>query len=908
MPEIVSTAVTKIYENTNLTVKARIDKRDVESIEEVTFKFLKDGEQFEEKTIPMSQGHHSPDHTTVSHTVKAPAVPDDKDRYFLDYHYFYKVKSAASAESESLQNFPSSRIQVFPRVAQLKVTDKDGKAFPNFEFMVEQDGQRSEVRKTVVSDTPNAKGETIPAGSCEFNLGLFPNFRIVPSPPYDIAEETVGTGRKREIKGAIGFRAIFAAPKKANIKQYVNYDVENLGQGGYGHAVTIEVGVHPDELPFLKADDSNEVHFRVTYGPAGAPFVKSERDDADHPTKVTKVSDADATATIEEKEAKKKYEGKVKLTDGAGKFVVGLGKAGGDTCTVEISGSPKFLTDNLSSDSTLQFENWRRVYYELLMPDCIQDRVFPPAAQAFEKLGQQLFIEFIQHEAHVFDALEAAGAGTIAEASFLGNASIQAGLVYILSPRNWRTMPRGQAWSEEYPGRTLLIIACDALLKWRRDTEDSKKGTSDFSGTVTEATCTVNIEDKFSGVFMPASGDDGSDGIAEIRWTADISKDDSVCKYTPALEIKDVRDALPLPVELYVELDAGENFPPLAVPIVFRRLSYPDLDMAGATTVAKAGEADDGKVTLKEPTLGKELTISGGVASGTPDELDGFFKKLFSEGHDQLAASEEANKFTIEVHAKTGTDALDERIRAVVHEAEKAYERTFGHDQHVFKGELTEDSVSALQSFVNGLLADHFVLYTVNAKVSVTIQCPKSTGHGEDDCLKAVKDKLQEVFDAAKKEFSYHPGLDKDGQPLGGSCAMIEATIWPDAESNKPTSTLREWHFQLPETLANGMPGPVSFVGTGKTADKCPVKIEFSVLPHEQSVGEVDGKLIAWVCDPAVGAKRLMGLCLRRIAAVEDKASLEHGHSGGKPGDCLADAETLCDNCAAWGRARNLIL
>src|SRR5579862_3069409 len=88
MPEVTSNAVTKIYENTQLTVKAKIDKKDTKSIEEVTFKFLKDGEQFEEKTIPISEGTENGEYTIVSHAVQAPAVPDVKDRYFLDYHYF----------------------------------------------------------------------------------------------------------------------------------------------------------------------------------------------------------------------------------------------------------------------------------------------------------------------------------------------------------------------------------------------------------------------------------------------------------------------------------------------------------------------------------------------------------------------------------------------------------------------------------------------------------------------------------------------------------------------------------------------------------------------------------------------------------------------------------------------------
>src|SRR2546425_474409 len=206
-----STGITKIYENSNLTVEARIDKREVASIEEITFKFLTDGEQFEEQTIPMSHAKTVGDHAIVRHVVKAPPVADGKGSYFLDYHYFYRVKNK-DASTDVLQDFPASRIQVFPRFAQLKVTDKDGNAFPGFQFAVEQNGERGEVRKTFASNTRNAKGETIPAGSCEFNLGLFQGFRVIPMPPYDITEEVVSTGRKREIKGTVNFRAAFVAP------------------------------------------------------------------------------------------------------------------------------------------------------------------------------------------------------------------------------------------------------------------------------------------------------------------------------------------------------------------------------------------------------------------------------------------------------------------------------------------------------------------------------------------------------------------------------------------------------------------------------------------------------------------------------------------------------------------------
>src|SRR5438552_18976680 len=79
----------------------------------------------------MSHAKTVGDHAIVRHVVKAPPVADGKGSYFLDYHYFYRVKNK-DASTDVLQDFPASRIQVFPRFAQLKVTDKDGNAFPGF--------------------------------------------------------------------------------------------------------------------------------------------------------------------------------------------------------------------------------------------------------------------------------------------------------------------------------------------------------------------------------------------------------------------------------------------------------------------------------------------------------------------------------------------------------------------------------------------------------------------------------------------------------------------------------------------------------------------------------------------------------------------------------------------------------
>ena len=53
-------------------------------------------------------------------------------------------------------------------------------------------------------------------------------------------EEVEEEGRKREIKGGVGFRAMFIAPDAGPVKQYVNFDSESAGQTGIGNAVTVE--------------------------------------------------------------------------------------------------------------------------------------------------------------------------------------------------------------------------------------------------------------------------------------------------------------------------------------------------------------------------------------------------------------------------------------------------------------------------------------------------------------------------------------------------------------------------------------------------------------------------------------------------------------------------------------------
>ena len=283
-------------------------------------------------------------------------------------------------------------------------------------------------------------------------------------------------------------------------------------------------------------------------------------------------------------------------------------------------------------------------------------------------------------------------------------------------------------------------------------------------------------------------------------------------------------------------------------------------------------------------------------------KIEGFFKTLFKDGKSKLGASEGANKFTIEIHGGNGEDHRRMRVIELKHALEDAYDRTFNHEQYDFKKDIDPAETANIQHFVDGLLNDPAALGEVKAKVCVRIVCAKDAKHGVDDCFKAVKDKLKELFDATAKEFESHPGLDPDNQFAAreGDCTLAEITIVED-------SSLNEWHFKLPAVLQDGTLGPGSFIGPEKTAQQCPIKFELKFQPHEESQGEADGKLIAWACGNPMTERQLIPLLIKGFKGVKDDACLDHGHGkDGMPGQCMISDGELCAKCVAFGRSKNL--
>lgn len=600
----------KIYEGSTVLVKASMAPEQAKQLKSLTFKFLADGEPAKaddaskgsefEKTYNAVGADGS-----IEHRVQAPKVPGEKDTYVLTYHIFYEVEGAGGKLIKN-QELSVKQFQVFPRTAKLKAVwdkgDNAGKAFPDFRFKLMQAGaQVGEAKHTLAHDTQNVNGETIPAGSAEFNLEMIPGYAIVQESPWEIVSGAADAKDKRSyaVKGDLKFRAAFLNPPAGRMKQYVNLDIADQGQGGEGHEVIVEVGVAGD----APVSGKQEIHFRAAFGPeAGGALAKSKRKDPEHPTKADKADKADKTV-IEEKKANESYEGKIGLENGRGRIKLCLGRAGGDTCKLEIAGSDKFLKDKtVAPDQSLEFENWRRVHYEMMVPDSLSDEALDADSlelrsdfqQRLEALGRQVFVEFEHDGTLVFDMAGTADHGALGPKRFFGLAGGEKP-AYVLSGRNWRQVPRGQAWGAENPQKTLYISLCDLILKWKKDTKDEGAGPKDFSGTLKSKTGVVNAQERFQGMFMPFSGYDGGYGITDVTWTADIAKGDGVCKIKPELAVKEIRYEFVPSEEALVELSCGPAFG-VSVEIAFA--AGADGKFAGKLDAAQAESIEQAAATV----------------------------------------------------------------------------------------------------------------------------------------------------------------------------------------------------------------------------------------------------------------------------------------------------------------------
>ncbi len=316
---------TDIFEKSVITFRGQILSGH-KSARSATFKVFKNGQPFAAPSAPLVDGKCELPWT-------APDVPDNDDDYTLTF----------KMEIEGREYNIAERYKVWPRwvhLAALRATDL--KPFQHFKLRAKQAGGDD----LTLTDLE---------GECIVYLKKPAPFTIAAEPPGEIKEWVVGRGRKRIFKAVRRFKAEFVAPKKTGkaVEQIVNLATADEGRDAKGSLVVVKVGAEGDtaRAPDDRVGHEGDVIF------IKAKFGRQSKRNSPLPS----LRDALEVAHTPDG---KEYTAKVKLGPRGepAKFKLELGYAGGDTCELSIGST------DAASDATIQFVNWRKLFYQLTLP------------------------------------------------------------------------------------------------------------------------------------------------------------------------------------------------------------------------------------------------------------------------------------------------------------------------------------------------------------------------------------------------------------------------------------------------------------------------------------------------------------------------------------------------------------
>ena len=335
-----------VLETQEISVVALLRQGEPKSTD-VEFKFKQDGKAIPEKPeykVKLLGDEWSSEGKAAACKLVAPVVPADKPKSLIEYSVTHEKRVLSPAE----------QIFVWPKSGKLKAFEPDGKTpLARFAFKVKQGTKESAALRA--ND----------AGEAEFQLAPGLDFTIVAAAPFEIQSTDTKKLRELVIKAERKFTATFAlpaVPDTGNIKQWVNQASVSDGQTGFGKTVVVKLAANEDLLnPKADRIAGPGVFAYLTAIFSGPGGKHSPR--VDPAAKRELVAGKQITDVVEDPVIKGKFTAKVELKlDGSGSFELTLGKAGGDTCTISI-GATKGRTD-----STLVFENWRKVYYVIHAP------------------------------------------------------------------------------------------------------------------------------------------------------------------------------------------------------------------------------------------------------------------------------------------------------------------------------------------------------------------------------------------------------------------------------------------------------------------------------------------------------------------------------------------------------------
>ena len=402
-------ALKNAYDDDKIPLKAKVTGAPlaVNKIKQAIFKITLDKEGTESTeapiTVPVAGGFPN---AVATHEFVLKPVDDGSDYYDLKY----KAEITPPAKSAILVDGEDD-FRVWPAKPSITFAADDGKAHKKVRFRLVRAGKDSAV-KTAGDD--GKWSESVGQNAWEIKV----------ESPWELEGAPVthkGKVRTYKVKKN-PYKVEFISPKPADptltTKQYVNLDVDPNGWSEnkpFGRTMSFTVGAVGDtartgEARLGKQDDL--VYIEVNFTP------QTKRNDPRPQVVAAGLDGAPVAANTD-----KKWTGKIKLgANGQATFSVDLGFAGGDVCEVKVG------ADNTCADATLKFENWRRLFYEVMYADImipsLQDvgggkhDLAKGITDLVTSRLADVFIEYQRKASHKYTKAQA-GAGTIVSGDYI---------------------------------------------------------------------------------------------------------------------------------------------------------------------------------------------------------------------------------------------------------------------------------------------------------------------------------------------------------------------------------------------------------------------------------------------------------------------------------------------------------
>ncbi|RMG09523.1 MAG: carboxypeptidase regulatory-like domain-containing protein [Planctomycetota bacterium] len=438
-----------------------------------------------------------------------PKVADvTKDPDALSYEVYYQIEYEADGTCQRAMGFAED-ITVWTRQVKITAKDPDGKPLPEAKIEVYQGDTCEEGNRTV--------RRTDSQGTFTFDLRQPAKVLVQFLAPYNLLEWLKGDeqkGRERECK-------VEKKPYKAEIwshpaatgkvRHYVNLP-ESADEPHHGHLLKLRVGAKGDKgkREGLSAQPGDKIHFRI---------------------KLSEVKRSDPEVCLKVNGVKvpmpgdREWKGEAELRADSGEAYkpveldLELGYEGGVQVEIKVGATPD------CADQTLTLETWRRLYYELMAPQMLTDKLNAAGTWADGTTGYDLptairskvterlapaFIEYLCHKAHVY-ADGKAPQGTVYPAAYFGESGDP---LLVLCPATALTEPipfDGGKGKQE-----IRVLACDKSYYGR--STDAKANMPELHA----ATATVRASDPGLYVFpySMANGRKGTIDVSGCEWEA----------------------------------------------------------------------------------------------------------------------------------------------------------------------------------------------------------------------------------------------------------------------------------------------------------------------------------------------------------------------------------------------------